>query len=131
MLAQSLWQRWRNTNPPRGGAPFFGMTAGFASTVANGAGPVMNLYLLSQRLPKETFVATGAWFFLVVNLSKVPIYVAYGLFTRESLLFDLFMVPVVLSGALVGRWVVRHTPQHVFDLLIIVVTALSLVLLFR
>jgi len=131
MLVQSLWQRWHNSTAPRGGAPFYGVTAGFASTVANGAGPVMNLYLLSQRLPKETFVATGAWFFLVVNLSKVPIYLAYGLFTRESLMFDLFMVPVVLSGALAGRWVVRYTPQRVFDLLIIVVTGISLVLLFR
>jgi hypothetical protein len=33
----------------------------------------MNLYLLSQKLPKEEFVATGAWFFFFVNLSKVPI----------------------------------------------------------
>ncbi|MEJ7608339.1 MAG: TSUP family transporter, partial [Bryobacteraceae bacterium] len=41
-------------------APTYGITAGFATTVANAAGPVMNLYLLSKRLPKEEFIATGA-----------------------------------------------------------------------
>ena len=53
----------------------YGVSAGFATTVANAAGPVMNLYLLARRLPKHDFVATGAWFFFVVNLVKLPIYV--------------------------------------------------------
>ena len=52
----------------------YGVSAGFATTVANAAGPVMNLYLLARRLPKQEFVATGAWFFFVVNLVKLPIY---------------------------------------------------------
>ena len=133
MLIVNLWQRWSKLRPvpsPRAGA-IYGTTAGFASTVANGAGPVMNLYLLSQRLPKEQFVATGAWFFFVINLSKVPIYMAYGLFTRDSLMYDLLMVPAVLAGALAGRWIVQRTPQAVFDVLVIAVTAVSSILLFR
>jgi hypothetical protein len=40
--------------------------------------PVMNLYLLARRLPKQQFIATGAWFFLVINLSKLPIYAGHG-----------------------------------------------------
>ena len=36
-------------------------------------GQVMSMYLLMKNLPKEQFVATGAWFFLVVNLAKLPI----------------------------------------------------------
>src|SRR5215510_10273154 len=65
----------------------YGVSAGFATTVANAAGPVMNLYLLARRLPKQEFVATGAWFFFVVNLVKLPIYVSRGLIDRRSLLF--------------------------------------------
>ena len=131
MLLVNLWQRWRKSKTIPGHPPVYGISAGFASVVANGAGPVMNLYLLTQSLPKEIFVATGAWFFFVVNLSKVPIYAAYHLFTRESLLFDLLMVPAVIVGALTGRWVVRHTPQAVFDVLILGITAISTFLLFR
>jgi len=131
MLLQNLWQRWRQSQAGRSAGPIYGVAAGFATTVANAAGPVMSLYLLSKRLPKETFVATGAWFFLVVNLSKIPIYMSYKLFSATSLTFDALMVPAVILGAIAGRWVVGRTPQRVFDLLIIVVTAISVPLLFK
>src|SRR2546428_10394889 len=74
----------RKRNPQgqvAGSPPFYGMVAGFASTVANAAAPVMNMYLFSRKLPKEQFVATGAWFFLVINLAKIPIYSWHHLFS--------------------------------------------------
>ena len=58
----------------------------------------MNLYLLARRLPKHDFVATGAWFFFVVNLLKLPIYAFHGLIDRRSLLFDLALAPSVVVG---------------------------------
>ena len=76
----------------------YGASAGFATTVANAAGPVMNLYLLARRLPKHDFVATGAWFFFVVNLMKLPIYAFHGLIGRRSLLFDLALAPAVVAA---------------------------------
>ena len=131
MLAIYLRRRFqaRLTVPGHGGP--YGVAAGFASTVANAAGPVMNLYLLSRRLPKEEFVATGAWFFFLVNLSKVPIYIWHGLFSRQSLMFNLAMVPAVLAGAMTGRWVINHIPPAVFEFLVIAMTAVSTLLLFR
>lgn len=109
----------------------YGAAAGFATTVANAAGPVMNLYLLSKRLPKEEFIATGAWFFFLINLTKIPIYAYHGMFSRQSLVFDLMMAPVVYLGAIGGRKLVDHIPAHVFEGLVIVLTALSTLLLFR
>jgi hypothetical protein len=99
--------------------------------VANAAGPVMNIYLLSNRLPKEEFLATGAWFFFLVNLSKVPIYSWHGMFSRQSLIFDAMMAPAVLAGAVLGRRLVAHVPNHVFEGLVAVMTAASIVLMFR
>src|SRR5215471_4406146 len=87
MLLIGLWRRSREVKV-EGHSGTYGVVAGFASTIANGAGPVMNLYLLSKRLPKDIFVATGAWFFFVINLAKVPIYAFYHLFSRDSLTFD-------------------------------------------
>ncbi len=92
--------------------------------MANASGPVMNLYLLSKKLPKEQFVATGAWFFFVINLAKVPIYAWYHLFSRDSLMFNLIEIPMVLAGALTGRWLVRAIPQKVFDSMVVVLTVL-------
>jgi uncharacterized membrane protein YfcA len=107
----------------------YGAVAGFATTLANAAGPVMNLYLLARRLPKQQFIATGAWFFLVINLSKLPIYAAHGLIHRRSLLFDLLLIPPVLLGAAIGRRVAARLPQRAFELLVLVLTAAAAALL--
>jgi len=109
----------------------YGAAAGFSTTVANAAGPVMNLYLLSKNLPKEEFIATGAWFFFLINLTKIPIYAWHGLFSRQSLVFDLLMVPAAFAGAMGGRKAVEYVPERVFRGLVIVLTALSALLLFR
>jgi uncharacterized membrane protein YfcA len=107
----------------------YGVSAGFATAVANAAGPVMNLYLLARRLPKHELVATGAWFFFVVNLVKLPIYAGHGLIDRRSLLFDLALAPSVVVGALLGRVVLRRLPQAVFDRLVMALTVCAAALL--
>jgi uncharacterized membrane protein YfcA len=130
MLAVNVYRRSR-AQPPGGHPAFYGISAGFATTVANAAGPVMSLYLLTKRLPKEQFVATGAWFFFIVNVAKLPIYTAYQLFSRSSILFDLMMVPAVVVGAFAGLWLMRRIPQGLFNTLIVVLAAFSALLLFR
>jgi uncharacterized membrane protein YfcA len=131
MLLVYLWRRFSTTPQVAGNPAFYGICTGFATTLANAAGPVMNLYLLTKKLPKEKFVATGAWFFFAVNLLKAPVYAWYHLYSRASLTFDLLMVPAVLAGALAGRWLIRHMPQHVFEVLVISLTAVSSLFLFR
>ena len=104
---------------------FFGIAAGFSTTIANYAGPVMNMYLLSRRLPKEIFVATAAWFFLVVNLAKVPIYAWHDLYSSQGFAFNLTMLPIIITGNVIGIWIVHRIPQRLFEILIIVLTLLS------
>lgn len=130
MVAAHLWRRWRSDSMPAAGAPY-GIAAGFSTTVANAAGPVMNLYLLSKKLPKEEFIATGAWFFFIINLSKIPIYAWHRLFSRQSLIFDLLMIPAVMAGAMTGRWLLVKIPQRIFEVVTIALAALSAALLFR
>ncbi len=132
MLVIHLWRRLRpETITVSTHSAGYGVTAGFATTVANAAGPVMNLYLLSRCLPKEQFVATGAWFFFAINLTKLPIYAYHGLISRPSLLFDLAMVPAVLVGALAGRWLIQRISLKTFETAVLILTAISTLLLFR
>jgi uncharacterized protein len=132
MMGVYLWRRYvskgLNVEPH---PVLYGGLAGFATTVANAAGPVMNLYLLSKRLPKEEFIATGAWFFFFVNLSKVPIYLYHGIIDRASFTFDLMVAPAVIAGALAGRWIVNHIDAKVFETLVVVMTLISAALLLR
>lgn len=131
MLALNILKRWRPHLQLGRNPSFYGIATGFSSTIANSAGPVWNLYLLMRRLPKERFVATGAWFFFAVNLAKLPIYSWHQLFSRASLTFDVLMVPAILVGALGGLWVIRRIPQRTFEWLVMVLTAVSAIVLFR
>lgn len=109
-----------------------GMLAGFATTVSNAAGPVMTLYLAAHRLPKEQFVATNAFFFFFVNVSKVPVYLlltalnpAKPLFTSHGLTFNLFVIPAILFGVWMGRWLLMRIPQRTFDTMVISLAVLA------
>jgi uncharacterized membrane protein YfcA len=131
MLLLYLRRRLHPSTAVHGSPSFYGIATGFSSTVANAAGPVMNLYLLSRQLPKQQFVATGAWFFLILNLVKAPVYAWHSLYSRQSLAFNALMIPVVLCGALTGRWLIRVLPQRLFETAVIALTAVSCALLFR
>ncbi len=129
MLILQVIRHGKRDAAPARSAPY-GIAAGFATTVANAAGPVMSLYLLSRRLPKEKFVATGAWFFFAVNLTKAPIYAAHGLFSATSLLFGGFMLPAVLAGAFTGPRIVARVSQRLFESAVVVLAAASTLLMF-
>lgn len=109
----------------------YGIAGGFSTTVANAAGPVMNIYLLSMKLTKEQFMGNTVWFFAIINLVKIPVYTYHDLFSIPSFTFDAILAPAVLMGAFAGRWLFMHIPQPVFEGFVVVTTILSTILLFR
>lgn len=131
MVLLQLWQRIRrseaapNTDPHWGRASVTGTAAGFATMTANAAGPVMALYFLAARIDKARFIGTNAWFFALVNLSKVPLAASLGLFTVEGLVLDLALVPAVLLGAWLGTWVIGRVSQRQFEVVTMAASAIS------
>ena len=108
-----------------------GLLGGFSTMIGNAAGPVMALYLLSMRLPKNVYIGTGAWFFFIVNLSKVPLHIwSWKTITMSSFLLDVLMIPAIAAGAFLGIWLVRLLPEKFYRILVIVTTLLSALLLF-
>lgn len=100
-----------------------GVLAGFATMVGNAAGGVMAIYLLSRRLPKEQFIGTGAWFFLSVNLIKVPFNVELGIITWNTLLINALAIPVILIGTWIGIKIVPKLSQQQFQNIILILSA--------
>ncbi len=96
-------------------APVIGVLAGFTTLVANAAGPLMAVYLLSMRLPKMDYVGTGAVFFLLLNFFKVPFMIDLGLITTASFSLNLILAPVVIAGAYLGRKLVTKIDQRMFE----------------
>lgn len=147
LLALHVWQRWRakgaRSRPgdvtganqqPDGAeerahgwwfAPTIGVLAGFTTLVANAAGPLMVIYLLAMRLPKMEFVGTGAVFFLLLNLFKVPFMVNLGLIGGNSTTLNLWLAPAVFVGAMVGRRILKKMDQRLFENLAVGLSALA------
>jgi len=135
MVAVHVWrqrQLARNSKPADGDVPhrlwfaaLMGTMAGFTTMVANAAGPVMILYMLSMRLPKMEFLGTGAWFFLAVNLFKVPFSYRLDLITTASLALDLRLAPLAVIGAVFGRMLIGHINQRLFETLALALTFLA------
>ncbi|MGV9559639.1 sulfite exporter TauE/SafE family protein [Streptomyces sp. NPDC003401] len=100
----------------------YGVLGGFTTMVANAGGPVMSMYLLSAGFRKLGFLGTSAFFFLVVNVSKVPFSVGLGLIDGRSLLLDAALAAFVVPGALLGRWAVHRIDQRLFERLVVAAT---------
>lgn len=111
------------------GSRFFGLASGvlggFATMLANAAGPVIQLYLMARKVPKMELIGIGARFFLLINLIKVPLNARLALITQESLLENLRLLPAVVVGILGGKWLLRHVPQAAFEWMILVFATLA------
>jgi len=121
LLQGRLGERFAPHSPA--GTAGTGMAAGFATTVSNAAGPIMTIFLAAQKFPKEQFMGTIAWYFFVINASKVPIFVHQGLFTAASLRLDLLLAPAVLLGVFWGRWLLPRISEKAFNAVILVLAA--------
>lgn len=91
-----------------------GFLTGTISALAHQGGLVATLYLLPQHLGNRIFVATSTVIFFLINITKVPPYLYGGLITTETIMRDLWLVPGVLLGALVGVYLNRRIPQRLF-----------------
>lgn len=103
-----------------------GILGGFTSMVGNLAGTVMAVYLLSMRLPKNAFIGTTAWFFLVVNWFKVPFHIfSWHTINLNTFLFDLTTLPFIILGAFLGIIVVKKLSEKTYRWFIIVMTIIA------
>ncbi|MER6749186.1 sulfite exporter TauE/SafE family protein [Streptomyces fungicidicus] len=113
------------TRAGRAKARSYGVLGGFTTMVANAGGPVMSMYLLSAGFRKLGFLGTSAFFFLIVNTSKLPFSAGLGLIDADSLLLDAVLVLFVVPGALLGRWAVNRINQRLFEQLVIAATVVG------
>jgi len=86
----------------------FGLAGGAVSMISNAAGSILTVYLISMRLPRDQFIGTSAWYFLIVNIIKVPFSLSLGLITPSSLLLDAALAAGVAAGSAVTMSVSCH-----------------------
>lgn len=112
--------------PGAGWGWVFGLGAGITSTFAHGAGPVVSMFLLPQRLPKEIFMGTTVLVFTWVNGIKLPFFcldrtlIPWDWLPPESIInartlrTSAAMLPWIPLGVWLGVWLNRRISEASF-----------------
>lgn len=134
LLAVQLWDRRRPraARPPAPHhllGPAAGTATGFASMVANAAGPITTLYLLASGFAVVELVGAAAWLYFTINVVKLPFSIGLGLVHRGSLVLDLALLPAMVIGAWVGVKTIGRITQVQFERYVLVLVAVSALLL--
>ena len=118
LLILDAARRHRNLRIPENSRLFawsMGFLAGIMTMLANAAGPVTMIYLLSMNISKEEFVGATAWIYFAVNIFKVPFSLTLGLMTPESLKINLMLLPCVILGSIAGVFLLRRISGPLFE----------------
>jgi uncharacterized membrane protein YfcA len=77
-------------------------------------------------------VGTTAIFFAVINLFKIPAYLALGQFTHENLTAAAALAPLAIASTLLGVWLVRRVNAERFITIIyVLMIGVGIELLFK
>lgn len=134
MVIMMFWWETRKNQPvPEhwffGG--FMGLLAGFTTMIGNLAGPVVNIFFLMMRLPKNNFIGTAAWLFFVINIFKFPFhFFVWETANANSLMINLYLAPAVVLGFWLGTKLVARINEQLYRNMILVLTALGAVIIF-
>ncbi|MBK1440412.1 sulfite exporter TauE/SafE family protein [Parapedobacter sp. ISTM3] len=130
MFASSRTEKLELLTTSRWFAPFIGLALGFSTMIGNAAGPILTVYLLAMRLPKFAFVATGAWFIMILNYLKIPLQLfVWDNITTAGFLLDLTALPFIVLGGFIGIQMVKVIPEQQFKRLMICLTVIATLIL--
>ncbi len=108
-----------------------GLIAGFTTMLGNLAGAFSSIYFLAMRIPKNDFIGTAAWVFLVMNLFKLPFQVFYWKnITAVTLQTDLVLLPALFAGFWAGLKIVAKIKDDNYRKVVIVLTLLGAIVIF-
>ena len=108
-----------------------GLVAGFTTMLGNLAGAFANIYFLAMRMPKNDFIGTAAWVFLVINLFKLPFQIFYWKNINPiSLQTDLLLIPALAFGFLSGLKIVAVIKDNNYRKIVIVLTLIGAMVIF-
>lgn len=130
-----FWERYEGKSIPDNQlfAGSMGFSAGFTTMIGNLAGAFSNIFFLAMRIPKNEFIGTAAWLYFIVNIFKLPFHIfSWETINKETLINDLYLIPGVIIGFIVGIKIVAKFKDTHYRTFILIMTAIgALVMLLR
>ena len=107
-------KRLPDTPPSRGWGGFWGGAAGLTSFISHTGGPPFQIYTLPLGMSPTVYSATTAFFFAIVNTSKLIPYYFLGTLSVNNLELSAALIPFGLIGVGVGVYLVRRISTKAF-----------------
>ncbi|MBJ3786809.1 sulfite exporter TauE/SafE family protein [Devosia sediminis] len=93
---------------------FWGAVAGFTSFISHTGGPPYQIYTLPRRMAPAIYAGTSAFFFAIVNTSKLVPYYFLGQLNVQNLTLSAALAPVGVVGVFIGVYLVRRIDAKLF-----------------
>ena len=65
-------------------------------------------------LERQLFVGTMSFYFLIINLAKLPFFFDLGVFSPTSILLSLLVLPILPIGIFLGKFLNRTLSDKMF-----------------
>jgi uncharacterized membrane protein YfcA len=101
-----------------------GVASGFIAGLIGTGGAIRSACLMAFGLPKEVYIGTSAAIALIVDATRLPVYVAEGFLPRTAAPLMAALVPVAFAGAWCGQRLVRRISPEGFRRFVMAVLAL-------
>ncbi|MCE9590915.1 MAG: sulfite exporter TauE/SafE family protein [Planctomycetes bacterium] len=117
--------------PHPASATAVGCISGIISTLNNGAGPLVTVYLLQEKLEKRKLVGTLLLYFIIGNTLKLPTYLflpmadGQTLINASTLHDSVWFIPLIPIGTLMGAWMHHRVPEKPFAAIMYVATGIA------
>ncbi len=99
-------------------AIFGGSISGFVAGLIGTGGALRGAFLGSFGLSKERLIATSAITAILVDLTRIPVYIKQGFFDAEYLLYLPVLFIIAMIGSFFGKLILDRIPQEKFRIII-------------
>ncbi len=100
-----------------------GLISGITTMLGNLAGAFSTLYFMALKVPKDHFIGTVSWLFLIINLFKVPFQIVFWKnVTIETIKYDLVLAPFVIIGFFIGVRIVKKMTNDAYRKMVLALT---------
>lgn len=105
-IVPAQWERWMS--------PAVGFGSGLLGGIAGLWGPSVGAYLVSLRLPKQSFIGAVGTSFGLGSICLLASLVAIGAFGRQELLYSTLGLVPAFAGLLAGQYLRKWISQDGF-----------------
>jgi hypothetical protein len=121
LIGVVIYRRLRPTPPKKRSPVWFlpvGLGFGFLNGLLSSIGPLMSPFFLSYGLIKGSYIGTDALATVFMQSTKLVVFGSTNFLTATVLFYGALLVPFMLLGPLLGKWMLDRLPDWIFTVII-------------